>query len=475
LSVIEDIRTLDGGHVALDDGATQTLASAIRGEIVRPGDATYDDVRRVWNGMIDKRPALIVRCQGTTDVAAAVNFARERQLLVSVRGNGHNVAGNAISDGGLMIDLMPMKGIHVDPAKRTARVQPGATWNDLDRETQTFGLATPGGEVSTTGVSGYTLSGGMGLLHRKWGLSCDNLLSVEIVTADGGVRQVNELEHPDLFWAVRGGGGNFGVVTWLEYQLHRLGPEVYSAGAIYSIDDAPSILRQWRDFTLQASNEVTTQALFWSMPPLPDLPEELHFTPIVMLAGLYAGSADDGERALSPLSRFATPVVDLGGRTTYLESQTGFDDFFPPGLNYYWKSLFLDEVTDEVLDQLVTLTREKPSSQAIMVIRHLGGAISQTPEDATAFGNRHAQYNLSLDTTWDDPADNERMVAWTRQTWSRLHEQTGGGVYLNFAGVGEDVATLARAGYRGNYARLREIKRRYDPANLFRGNINIRP
>ena len=475
MSVTERIALLSRDQTTLDEAEIEALATAMRGQLVRPDDPGYDAARTVWNGMIDKRPALIARCTGTADVAAAVRFARSHDLLVAVRGGGHNVAGHAVCDSGLVIDLSAMKGIQVDPVKGTARAQPGVTWGELDRETQLFGLATPGGEVSMTGIAGYTLSGGMGLLQRKWGLACDNLLSVEIVTADGEVRRASVTEHPDLFWAVRGGGGNFGVVTWFEYQLYPLGPEVYAATVAYPLADAPALLRAWRGYAEHAPDEVTSQALLWSMPPFPDLPEELHGAPIIVLAGLYAGPADQGEQALQPLREFGTPLLDLSGRASYVETQSAFDEVFPPGLSYYWKSLFLDELGDDVIAAIVALAADRPSPQSLIALRHLGGAVGQVPEDATAYGNRRATYNLSLDTTWDDPHANERMIAWTRQAWTALRDRTGGGVYLNFAGLGEENELLARAGYGSNHERLREVKRRYDPTNFFRGNINIAP
>jgi FAD/FMN-containing dehydrogenase len=471
----EAIRTSNGMTTAIDEERVQAFAALLRGPLVRPGDAEYDSARRVWNGMIDKRPGLIARCTGTADVVTALSFAREHDLRVAVRGGGHNVAGNAVCDDGLVIDLSPMRGIHVDPQRRFARAQGGVTWGELDRETQVHGLATPGGEVSMTGIAGYTLSGGLGMLQRKWGLACDNLLSVEIVTADGEVLRASMTEHPDLFWAVRGGGGNFGVVTWFEFQLHPLGPEIFSAATIYALEDAPRIMRGWRDFTLQAPNEVTSQALFWGLPSIPDFPEEMHGMPILILAGLHAGSAHDGARALAPLREFGEPIADLSGPSSYVESQSAFDDFFPDGLQYYWKSLSHNTLDDSTIDEIIDLARNRPSPGTLMAIRHLGGAVGEVAEDATAYGNRQAQYNLSLDGTWNDPADNERNIAWVRNAWSGLRERLDAGVYLNFAGLGEENDMLARAGYGRNIERLRQVKRRYDPTNVFRGNINILP
>ena len=475
MSVAEPVATLNGKTSVIDEADVQGLAAALRGQLIRPNDPTYDEARRVWNGMIDKYPALIVRCTGTADVVAAVKFARSSGLLVAVRGGGHNVAGNAVNDGGLVIDLSQMKGIQVDPVKRTARAQAGVNWGDLDRETQLHGLVTPGGEVSMTGIAGYTLTGGMGLLQRKWGLACDNLLSAEVVTADGEVLQANVVEHPDLYWALRGGGGNFGIVTWFEFGLYPLGPEVYTATVLYPFEDAPAILRAWRDFTEQAPDEVTSEALFWSMPPFPDLPEDLHGAPIIVLAGMYAGPTEDGERALEPLRTCGTPTVDLSGIATYVESQAAFDEFFASTQRYYWKSLYLDGLDDDLIAAIVALATTRPSPQTLFGLRHLGAAVGQIPEDATAYGHRRATYNLSLDATWEEPGDDERMIGWTRQAWQEMRDRTGGGIYLNFAGLGEENYQLARAGYGNNYDRLREIKAKYDPSNIFRGNINIVP
>ncbi len=465
----------NGAAATLGEDEIGALAATIRGEIIVPGDPRYDEARRVWNGMIDKYPALIARCTGTADVVAVVNWARGRDLPIAVRGGGHNVAGNAVNDGGLVIDLGQMKGIQVDPVKRTARVQPGVTWGDLDQATQMFGLATPGGEVSMTGIAGYTLSGGMGLLHRKWGLACDNLLSAEVVLANGDVVTASVIEHPDLFWAIRGGGGNFGIVTWFEDGLHPLGPEVYSAAVIYPFTDAPQVLRSWRDFAGQTPDEITIQTLFWSMPPLPDLPEALHGTPIVVIAGMYAGPAEQGAQALRPLSTWGTPIVDLGGIVPYVEAQSSFDAFFPTTQRYYWKSLFLDGLGDELIDAMLATLGDRPSPQTLIALRQLGGAIGQIPADATAYPHRTAAYNLSIDATWEDARDDERMIAWTRWAWQAMRDLTGGGVYLNFAGLGEENDLLARAGYGNNYDRLREVKATYDPSNVFRGNINIAP
>jgi FAD/FMN-containing dehydrogenase len=315
----------------------------------------------------------------------------------------------------------------------------------------------------------------MGLLQRKWGMACDNLLAAEVVTADGDVLQASAVEHPDLFWALRGGGGNFGIVTWFEYGLYPLGPEIYSAMVAYLIEEALPILRAWRDFAERAPEELTIQVLFWGLPPLPDLPEEMHNAPVVVVAGMFAGTAEEGERALAPLRSWGEPLLDFGERTTYVAAQSAFDDVVPAGLRYYWKSIYFDALDDEIIDLMVALGAERPTSMSLFGLRHLGGAIQQLPDDATAYAHRSAGYNLSLDSIWENPADDERVIAWTRQAWQRFRDLTGGGIYLNFAGLGEENDLLARAGYGSNFDRLREVKRRYDPDNLFRGNINIAP
>ena len=464
-----------GANTVLEEPVIEKFESSLRGELIRPYAAGYEDARKLWNGLIDKRPALIARCIGIDDVIDSVNFARENDLLLAVRGGGHNVAGNALCDGGLVIDLSLMKAVQVDPASQTARVQPGANWGDVDKETQIHGLVTPGGEVSTTGVAGFTLGGGMGLLRRKWGLACDNLLSVEIVTADGQVLTASETKHPDLFWAVRGGGGNFGIVTPFEFRLYPLGPEVYAATTIYPFEEAASVLRTWRDFALQTPDEVTSEALLWGMPPLPDVPPEIHWAPVVILIALYAGPVEEGERTLQPLREMGTAIGDLSTRQQYVAMQSEMDALFADGQLNYWKSLFANHLSGEVIEEIVTLYASRFSLQTLFGLRHLGGAMGRVPEEAAAYGNRSAQFNISIDNTWQDPARNQEMISWARAAWASLRELTDGGVYLNFAGLGEDNDLLARAAYGCNYDRLVDVKRHYDPTNLLRTNINIAP
>jgi len=465
--------TSTGAEAALRESVVEELASKLRGALLRSGGSDYEEARLVWNDLIDKRPALIARCAGAGDVIDSVNFARENDLLLAVRCGGHNVAGNAVCDGGLVIDLSTMRRIHVDPERRTVRAEGGATWADLDRETQLFGLATPGGEVSETGIAGLTLGGGMGLLRRMYGLSCDNLLSTDVVSADGLLLTASETENADLFWGIRGGGGNFGVVTTFEYRLHPVGPEVMAAAVMYPFEQATELLHAWREYTKQAPYEVASEVLLWSIPDIPDFPEELRGEPTVVVAGMYAGPAEVGERELQPLREFGTPLVDLSGIQPYTAAQSDFDAFFPEGLLYYWKSLYLDHLDDETIGAMVVHAEDRPSPRTPLIVRHLGGAISRVPEDATAYGNRTAMFNLSIDSTWEDPIQSERNIAWTREVWTKMRRFSEGGIYLNFAGFLEEGEKLLHEGHGVNYQRLVELKNKYDPTNLFRLNHSI--
>jgi FAD/FMN-containing dehydrogenase len=460
---------------AIDDAAVREMIAGVRGTVLRPGDAEYDAARLVRNGLIDRRPALIVRCAGTADVAAAVAFARDHDLVLSVRGGGHNVAGSAVNNGGMVIDLSAMRGVRVDPSARTVRVQGGATWGDVDPATQEFGLATPGGNVSSTGVGGLTLGGGMGHLRRKYGLSIDNLLAVEIVTADGQVRTASGMENPDLFWAVRGGGGNFGVVTAFEFRLHPVGPLVTLCAPVYALEDGPAVLPAWRDFMATAPEEISSVALVWGVPAVEAFPPELHNKPVVILPTIHCGSIEEGERATRPLRELATPVLDLSQPMPYAAAQSGFDAFFPKGWLYYWKSLFLDGLGERELGAILDYAADRPTPQSLMAIWHQGGAMSRVGGEETAFGRRDAPFLLSFDTTWTDPGQTERSIAWTRAAWSTMHRFSSGQPYLNFGGFGEEKEALVRAAYGTNYGRLAAIKARYDPTNLFRMNQNIPP
>ena len=462
-------------RTVLDEQSVHGLRHELRGRVMVPGDDDYDDARRVWNGLIDKRPALIARCTGVADVVAAVNFAREHDLPVAIRGGGHNVAGSSVNDGGLVVDLSRMKGIRVEPEARSVRAEPGVTWGELDRETQLFGLATPGGEVSVTGIAGLTLGGGLGVLRRKHGLSCDNLVSVDLVTAGGQFLTVSADEYPDLFWGVRGGGGNLGVVTSFEYRLHPVAPALYETNVWYPMEQAEAILRAWRDFAAQAADEVTSIAIAWSVPAVPEIPAELQGRPVLILGGVYAGGVDAGERVLRPLREFGEPLLDLSGPTTYLAIQTGFDPFLPDGILCYWKSVYLDDLDDEAIAATIARARARPSPSDLIAIRHLGGAIGRVGEEESAYAHRGAQYLVSFDASWTDPALTDANIAWTRAAWADLRRISGGGVYANFAGFGEEGQDLVRSIHGANYERMIALKRRYDPANLFRASSNVVP
>ena len=461
--------------VELDAEALEALSQQVRGPVLTPGDPGYDEARSIWNGLIDRRPALIVQCSGAADVVDAVNFAREQGLTLSIKAGGHNVAGNAVNDDGIVLDLSQMRGVHVDPALQTVRVQGGATWGDLDRETQLFGLAVPGGVVSTTGVAGLTLHGGLGHLRRKHGLSIDSLVSVDIVTADGELRRASATENEDLFWAVRGAGSNFGVVTSFEFRAHPVGPMVFVGAIFYPFEEASSILPAWRDFMATAPEELSSLAICWSVPPVEPFPPEIHGTPVVVVAAAYCGPAEEGERVVQPLRELAQPVVDASGPWPWLGLQSGFDAIFPQGELRYWKSRSVTELSDEVIGDIIELAGRRPAPLSDIVIWHHGGAMSRVAEDETAYGGRDTPFLVTAEASWTDPAQNEEAIAWAREVFDAMERYSTGAVYLNFPGLGEEEDSLARAGYGANYDRLTALKAKYDPENLFRMNINIPP
>jgi FAD/FMN-containing dehydrogenase len=456
--------------------ALDALTASVRGGVLRPGQAGYDDARRVWNGMIDRRPELIARCAGAADVIDAVRFARADGLAVAVRGGGHNVAGSAVGDGAVMVDLSPMRGVRVDPTARTVRVAGGATWADVDRETQVFGLATPGGVVSTTGVGGFTLGGGYGMLRRQYGLTCDNLRSADVVTAAGELVTASADEHADLFWALRGGGGNFGVVTSFEFACHSVGPEVFLCAPLYPLERAAAVLPAWRDFMARVPEALSANAALWTVPAIPDVPAALHGRPVVVVATLYPGDPAAGERLTRPLRELGAPLLDFSGPMPYVVAQAADDAFFPYGTRrYYFKGLDLLSLDDAVIDQLVAAATARPTPSSLITLWHFGGAMSRVAPEATAFWRRHVPFMASFDAIWDDPPDDARCIAWARESWAALRPHSDGGQYVNFPGLGEDGEAQVRAAYGGNYARLVAVKTKYDPENLFRFNLNIPP
>jgi FAD/FMN-containing dehydrogenase len=443
------------------------LRGSIAGDVIAPGGAGYDHARRVWNGVIDRSPAAIARCTSTADVVEAVRLARAHHVELSIRGGGHQVAGSAVVDDALVIDLSAMTGVHVDPVARTARVQAGARWRDVDRATQLFGLATTGGEVSQTGVGGLTLGGGLGLLQRAFGLACDNLRSIEIVTADGVVRTASASEHSDLFWAARGAGRGLGVVTSFEFGLHQLGPEVAAAQVVYPYDEAEAVMRAWRDLALTAPESVSPELVLWSIPPDPELPEDLHGMKVVMVAGLFAGDPAESVATLAPFKQLGTPLVDMSGTMPYADLQSSMDEMFPDGGRYYFKSHFLDELTDEAIAAIVSRDRDRPNPGSLIGIRTLGGAIDRVTPDESAYAHRGARFNLSIDVCWSDAADDEHVVGWARATWDATRQFSNGGVYMNFAGF-EGEADVAREAVLGfDTARLERVLAEYDPTGVF--------
>ena len=459
----------------LDPEALQAFIEGVRGVVLTSGDPGYDDARGIWNGLIDRRPALIVQCTGAADVVDAVNFARERGLLLSVKGGGHNVAGNAVNDGGLVIDLSQMRGVHVEPSTQTVRAQGGALWGDCDREAQLFGLAVPGGVVSTTGIAGLTLHGGVGHLRRKHGLSIDSLLSVDIVTADGRLRRASATENEDLFWAVRGAGSNFGVVTSFEFRAHPVGPMVMVGAVFYPQEAARDVLPAWRDYMASAPEELSSLAFFWNVPPGEPFPSEHHGKPVLILAGVYSGSVEDGEPVVQPLRELAQPLIDLSGPWPWLGLQSGFDALFPPGDLRYWKSRAFAALPEEAIEEIAEWAARRPTPLTDITIWHHGGAMSRVDERATAYAGRDAPFLVTGEVSWTDPAQSDEAIKWGRDFWAAMGRHSTGGLYLNFPGLGEEKEELVKAGYGANYERLAVLKAKYDPDNLFRMNLNITP
>ena len=451
-----------GGVVELAPGHVEELRTQLRGELVLPGDAHYDKARTVWNAAIDKRPAMIARCADASDVVEAVKFARRQDILVSVRCGGHNIAGKAVAENGLMIDLTPMCDVRVDPENQTAVVGGGAALGDLDRATQAFGLATTSGVVTHTGVGGLTLGGGVGRLARKFGLACDNLLSVDLVTADGDQLIVSEDDNADLFWALRGGGGNFGIATAFTFRLHEIGTEVLYAAATHRIDDAKDALRFLLDFAPAAPREVTSQAVFATMED---------GSAVVTIGACHIAPLDNAEAVLAPLVRFGSPVATRLEKRPYLDVQSDADLRFPYGQNYYWKTHLLKELPDAAIDKLIERYAAVPNSKSMIVFQQFGGAVRDIGAAETAFVNRDAEFDFFPAAVWHDENEAPALIDWVRGTWAEM-KPFSSGVYLNSLG-GEDDRLSEAVG--ANEIRLREIKARYDPTNFFRLNANIKP
>jgi hypothetical protein len=460
--------------VQLDESALSDLEQSFRGELIRPGHGGYDEHRRIWNGSIDRFPALIARCAGVADVIAAVRFARRADLPVAVRGGGHSFPGLSLCDGGVVIDLGLMKGIRVDPDARTARAQAGVLLGELDRETQAFGLAVPAGIVTHTGLSGLTLGGGIGWLMRKYGLTIDQLLAVDLVTAEGELVKASDTENPDLFWGVRGGGGNFGIVTEFEFRLNQVGPMVVAGPVFWPMEKSPDVLRFYREWIAEAPDELMTIVIHRRAPPLPFVPPELHGELVVAVVCCHAGEVADGERVVRPLKRFGSPVLDRCGPTPFLAHQAMFDPSFPHGWWYYMRACDVGELTDEVIDITVEHSLRISSPRTAFPIWQMGGAVARVGEDETAFNGRGAGHTFNISGATESAEGFEQEREWARDFWSALEPHHGGTVYVNF--LMEEGEERVRQAYGAEkYDRLKALKRRYDPDNFFRLNQNIPP
>jgi FAD/FMN-containing dehydrogenase len=455
------VTTISGIDTVLKEADVAAFKKSLRGPLIVPGDDSYAEARQVWNGNIDRRPGLIARPVGVADVIQAVNFARAHNLLVAVRGGAHNIAGTCVCNGGMVIDLSLMKAIRVDPVRRTVRAEGGVKWGEFDRETQAFGLATTGGTIADTGIAGLTLGGGHGWLGYKYGLASDNLISVDLVTADGKFRVTSDTEHPDLFWGVRGGGGNFGVVTSFEYRLHPVGP-VLAGMVVHSFAKAKEVLQFYRDFSSTTYEALTTYAVPMTAPD---------GTQVVAIAVCYSGPLEEGERLIAPVRQFGPPLEDQIRPMAYTELQTMLDASYPAGRQYYLKAHFLREISDDAIDILIDHFASVPSPLSMLFFQQTGGAVRR---GHTAYAHRDALYNLLLIAQWLDPEESERHVHWIRELWQVLQPYTTGGVYVNDIGQEADEgADQVRAAYGANYQRLAELKQKYDPTNLFRHNQNI--
>ena len=470
---LQQQRQLPRSSTRLDPAAVDDFRASLKGTLIGPQDAEYDAARQVWNAMIDRRPALIARCSGAADVQRCVAFAHRQGLPLAVRGGGHNAAGSAVCDDGLVVDLSAMKGLQVDPARRIARAEPGLTWGEFDRGTQALGLASTGGIHSTTGIAGFTLGGGFGWLARKHGLSCDNLLSAEVVTADGTVGRASPNERADLFWGLRGGGGNFGIVTEFEFQLYPL-DAVLGGMLLYSLEQAPPVLQFYRDYAAQAPDELFTIIALRTAPNIAGVPASLLGAPVISIMLCYSGEVAAGERLLEPLRAFGPPAVDMVRAMPYTELQSSFDGANPPGLRNYWTAEYIRGYDDGVIQSLCEHVARKPSLMSKVLIAHLQGAVSRAGPEDGAYAHRDAPFLVNINATWADREDDAEHMAWARGLWAEIQRYSHGGTYVNF--LSNDGDERVRAAYdQPTYARLAALKTKYDPENFFRFNQNIKP
>lgn len=466
------VRSLHGEVITLSSQALDNLKARVRGQIITPAGANYDELREIWNAAIDRRPALIVRCSGTADVLQVVRFARQHQLLTSVRGAGHNIAGKSLHDGALLIDLGAMNTVRVDPEAKIAVAGPGATLGDVDHETQAYGLAVPTGINSTTGIAGLTLGGGFGWTSRSLGLTADNLIAAELVTAEGERLRCDENNYADLFWAIRGGGGNFGIVTSFEFKLHTVGPEVMSGPIVFPFDQASSVLHKYREFCASCPDELTVWAVMRDAPPLPFLPPEVHGTKVLILPALYNGPLDAGKKALAALKKLGQPIGDGFGAYPFSGFQQAFDPLLTPGARNYWKSHNFTELSDGLISKLIDYASKLPSAQSEIFIAQMGGATNRISPDATAYPHRDVEFIMNVHTRWDTADQDDECVSWAREFYTATEPFATGGVYVNFISEGDD---RVRSAYGNNYDRLSQVKSDYDPDNFFRLNQNVSP
>lgn len=467
------IRSLELKPVAVSEDAVGALRAGIRGTVALNGDAGYEEARTVWNAMVDRKPGLVVRALGAADVCAAVNFARENGLLISIRSGGHQIAGHSVAEGAVLLDLSLMKSVRVDAAAKIAWVEPGATLGDVDKETAASGLVLPTGINSTTGIAGLTLGGGFGWLTRKYGMTLDNLLSADVVTADGKRLRASATENPDLFWAIRGGGGNFGVVTGFEFALHPMRGEILAGLIIHPFAEARRLYRAYREIAPRLPEELAVWTVCRKAPPLPFLPEQWHGREIFAFAVCYAGDPAEGEKAVAEVRALGQPIADVVGPSAFAGWQTAFDPLLAPGMRNYWKSHDFADLPDELIDRLATALDDSPAPDCEIFIAQVGGAMARVAPDATAYPQRNAHYIMNVHTRWADKARDDACRAWARDVFARTAPYSMGTAYINF--MPEDETDRVNGVYGGNLKRLQEVKARYDPGNLFRVNHNVKP
>jgi FAD/FMN-containing dehydrogenase len=467
------IETTGATKIAIPPDDLQALKAGLRGTACTREDPGYDEARTIWNAMIDRKPGLAIRCQGAADVMRAVELARKYRLMISVRGGGHNIAGSAVCEGGLLVDLSQMRWVRVDPAAKRVNVGPGATLSDVDRETQTFGLALPTGINSTTGIAGLTLGGGFGWLTRKFGMTIDNLVSADVVAADGRLLRVSESENADLFWAIRGGGGNFGIVTNFEFRLHPVGPQVLSGLVVHPFADAKKILTAYQPILAKASDDLTCWAVMRKAPPLPFIPAEWHGKEVLILAMMWAGDMAEGEKAMAELRGLGKPIVDVVSPHPFVGWQAAFDPLLTPGARNYWKTHDFERLDDGLLDTLLGAVKTLPGPECEIFIAHVGGAMARVPTDATAYPQRKAHFIMNVHTRWREAAEDPAFIGWARKLFHATAPLALGSAYVNF--MPDDESDRIEKVYGPNFKKLAAIKRKYDPDNLFRSNQNIKP